>query len=121
MPTPSPAPAPSTPYTVTAPTSPPTTHSVGAGADYRPQADSSSVQLSAPWKAGGDYKLALSMQQFQPDDITIKLNGRELTIEAANQGEQFRQKHLIPDSIDIDAMTSSFSSDGVLVIKAPKK
>merc|ERR1712088_976028 len=33
---------------------------------------------------------------------------------------QFKQKHVIPDNIDLDAMSSSFSSDGVLVIKAPK-
>merc|ERR1712242_414391 len=43
-----------------------------------------------------------------------------MTIEAAGHGEQFKQKHVIPDNIDLDAMSSSFSSDGVLVIKAPK-
>jgi HSP20 family molecular chaperone IbpA len=72
-------------------------------------------------KDGDEYKLALNMQQFSPEDITIKLNGQELSIEAANGGESFRQKHVIPDNIDLDAMSSSFSSDGVLVIKAPKK
>merc|ERR1712107_755676 len=53
-----PAPASETPYTVTSPMSP-RTH-----------------------KEGSDYKLALNMQQYSPDDITIKLNGRTLTIEA---------------------------------------
>merc|ERR1712079_492234 len=85
-----PAPASETPYTVTSPMSPRT------------------------------HKLGLNMQQYSPDDITIKLNGRTLTIEAAGHGEQFKQKHVIPDNIDLDAMSSSFSSDGVLVIKAPK-
>merc|ERR1712234_61675 len=70
---------------------------------------------------GDEYKLALNMQQYSPEDITIKLNGQELTIEAAGHGEQFKQKHIIPDNINLDAMSSSFSSDGVLVIKAPKK
>merc|ERR1712037_485810 len=77
-----PAPA-ETPYTVTSPVSP-RTHKVGAAADY---------------------KLALNMQQYSPDDITIKLNGRTLTIEAAGHGEQFKQKHVIPDNIDLDAMS----------------
>merc|ERR1719318_2234237 len=113
-PTPSPA-APDTPYTVTSPTSP-RTHTVGAASDYT--APSSSVPVQ--FKEGSDYKLALNMQQYSPDDIKIKLNGRQLTVEAAGHGEQFRQKHVIPDNIDLDAMTSSFSSDGVLVIKAPK-
>merc|ERR1719193_1885882 len=41
-------------------------------------------------KDGNEYKLALNMQQFTPEDITIKLNGNELTIEAANGGESFK-------------------------------
>merc|ERR1719323_722896 len=72
-------------------------------------------------KDGDEYKLALNMQQYSPDDITIKLNGNELVVEAAGHGEQFRQKHIVPDNINLDLMSSSFSSDGVLVIKAPKK
>merc|ERR1719411_1404897 len=72
-------------------------------------------------KEGDEYKLALNMQQYSPEDITIKLNGQELTIEAASHGEKFNQKHIIPDNINLDAMSSSFSSDGVLVVKAPKK
>merc|ERR1712062_50643 len=72
-------------------------------------------------KEGDEYKLALNMQQYSPEDITIKLNGQELTIEAASHGEKFNQKHIIPDNINLDEMSSSFSSDGVLVVKAPKK
>merc|ERR1719309_521224 len=114
-----PAPA-ETPYTVTSPVSP-RTHKVGAGADYTaPSATDSDTSVLLQYKEGSDYKLALNMQQYSPDDITIKLNGRTLTIEAAGHGEQFKQKHVIPDNIDLDAMSSSFSSDGVLVIKAPK-
>ena len=117
--TPAPAAA-ETPYTVTSPVSP-RTHKVGAGADYTaPSATDSDTSVLLQYKEGSDYKLALNMQQYSPDDITIKLNGRTLTIEAAGHGEQFKQKHVIPDNIDLDAMSSSFSSDGVLVIKAPK-
>merc|ERR1711902_356235 len=115
-----PAPASETPYTVTSPVSP-RTHKVGAGADYTaPSATDSDTSVLLQYKEGSDYKLALNMQQYSPDDITIKLNGRTLTIEAAGHGEQFKQKHVIPDNIDLEAMSSSFSSDGVLVIKAPK-
>merc|ERR1719338_66303 len=115
-----PAPASETPYTVTSPMSP-RTHKVGASDDYKaPSATDSDTSVLLQYKEGSDYKLALNMQQYSPDDITIKLNGRTLTIEAAGHGEQFKQKHVIPDNIDLDAMSSSFSSDGVLVIKAPK-
>merc|ERR1712072_1152630 len=117
--TPAPAAA-ETPYTVTSPVSP-RTHKVGAGADYTaPSATDSDTSVLLQYKEGSDYKLALNMQQYSPDDITIKLNGRTLTIEAAGHGEHFRQKHVVPDNINLDLMSSSFSSDGVLVIKAPK-
>merc|ERR1712228_708214 len=115
-----PAAAAETPYTVTSPLSP-RTHKVGAGADYTaPSATDSDTSVLLQHKEGSDYKLALNMQQYSPDDITIKLNGRTLTIEAAGHGEHFRRKHVVPDNINLDLMSSSFSSDGVLVIKAPK-
>ena len=125
-PTPSPA-SQKEDYTVTSPPmSPPPpemSHKVGASSDYTANGTSQTAEATVLLKVkdGDEYKLALNMQQYTPDDITIKLNGQELTIEAAGHGEQFRQKHVIPDNIDLDAMTSSFSSDGVLVIKAPKK
>merc|ERR1719431_2019191 len=101
--------APPTPYTVTSPTSP-RTHTVGAASDYTaPSSSAPDTSVLLQFKEGSDYKLALNMQQYSPDDIKIKLNGRQLTVEAAGHGEQFRQKHVIPDNIDLDAMTSSFS------------
>jgi len=97
-------------------------HKVSKTEDYTPPpTQTAEATVLVKVKEGEEYKLALNMQQFTPEDITIKLNGNELVIEAKNSGEQFSQKHIIPDNIDLDGMTSSFSSDGVLVIKAPKK
>ena len=72
-------------------------------------------------KGGNEYKLVLNMQQYKPENITVKLNDRELTV-AASEGatEGFRQVHKVPEGIDLDQLTSSFSADGILVIKAPK-
>merc|ERR1712080_549560 len=61
------------------------------------------------------------MSPPSPAETSIKLNGNELIVEASHSGEEFKQKHIIPDNIDLDLMSSSFSSDGILVIKAPKK
>ena len=116
-------------YTVTSPPmSPPPpaahemSHRVEQTEDYvPPTTETAEATVLVRVKDGDEYKLALNMQQFSPEDITIKLNGQELSIEASNGGESFKQKHVIPDNIDLDAMSSSFSSDGVLVIKAPKK
>merc|ERR1712122_254144 len=113
-------------YTVTSPPmSPPPemNHKVQKTEDYVPPTTSQTAKATVLLKVkeGDEYKLALNMQQYSPEDITIKLNGQELTIEAASHGEKFKQKHVIPDNINLDDMSSSFSSDGVLVVKAPKK
>merc|ERR1712244_138600 len=42
--------------------------------------------MSHSVKTTDDYKVALNMQQFSPDDITIKLNGQEISIEAEGAG-----------------------------------
>merc|ERR1719286_94516 len=121
------SPAPSQPeYTVTSPPmSPPPemNHKVQKTEDYVPPSTSQTAEATVLLKVkeGDEYKLALNMQQYSPEDITIKLNGQELTIEANAHGEQFKQSHVIPDNINLDEMSSSFSSDGVLVVKAPKK
>merc|ERR1719186_1960059 len=74
-------------YTVTSPPmSPPPEmyHKVQKTADYTPPTtESADTTVLLKFKEGSDYKLALNMQQFSPDDITIKLNGNELIIEAA--------------------------------------
>merc|ERR1711936_25548 len=121
------SPAPSQPeYTVTSPPmSPPPemNHKVHKTQDYVPPSASQVAEATVLLKVkeGDEYKLALNMQQYSPEDITIKLNGQELTVEANSNGEKFKQKHIIPDNINLDEMSSSFSSDGVLVVKAPKK
>merc|ERR1719312_87806 len=121
------SPAPSQPeYTVTSPPmSPPPemNHKVNKTQDYVPPSASQVAEATVLLKVkeGDEYKLALNMQQYSPEDITIKLNGQELTVEASAHGEKFKQSHVIPDNINLDEMSSSFSSDGVLVVKAPKK
>merc|ERR1712243_289836 len=74
-------------YTVTSPPmSPPPpemNHKVQKTEDYVPpttQTAEATVLLKV--KEGDEYKLALNMQQYSPEDITIKLNGNELAIEA---------------------------------------
>jgi HSP20 family molecular chaperone IbpA len=116
-------------YTVTSPCMSPTppaemmSHKVEKTEDYIPPTNTQTAEATVllKIKEGSEYKLCLNMQQYTPEDITIKLNGNELAIEASNGGETFKQKHVVPDHINLDGMSSSFSSDGVLVIKAPKK
>merc|ERR1719327_1737291 len=84
------SPAPSQPeYTVTSPPmSPPPemNHKVQKTEDYVPPTNTQTAEATVLLKVkeGDEYKLALNMQQYSPEDITIKLNGQELTIEATN-------------------------------------
>jgi len=91
--------------------------------DFKPKQEADcSVLLKL--KKGDEYKLVLNMQSYSPENITVKLNGNELTILAtAGDGstDDFKQTHIIPEGIDMDQMSSSFSADGVLVVKAPRK
>merc|ERR1712110_623228 len=99
------SPAPSQPeYTVTSPPmSPPPemNHKVSKTQDYVPPSASQVAEATVLLKVkeGDEYKLALNMQQYSP--------------EASTHGEKFKQSHIIPDNINLDEMSSSFSSDGV--------
>ena len=66
------------------------------------------------------------IQSYSPENITVKLNddASVLTVSATaapGSTDDFKQTHKVPEGIDLDQMTSSFSSDGILVIKAPRK
>lgn len=104
-------------------------HFVKAAADYKKPVEESvepdhTVLLKL--KQGDEYKLVLNMQQYSPENITVKLNddANVLTVMAtATSGsvDDFKQTHKVPAGVDLDQMSSSFSSDGILVIKAPRK
>jgi len=104
-------------------------HFVKAAADYKkpePAAAEADHTVLLKLKQGDEYKLVLNMQNYSPENITVKLNddANLLTVMAAASSgsvDDFKQTHKVPDGIDLDQMTSSFSSDGILVIKAPRK
>merc|ERR1719510_2659949 len=87
MPPPTPSQTPREDYTVTSPPmSPPPemNHKVSGAADYTAPGPNQTAEATVLLKVkdGDEYKLALNMQQYSPDDITIKLNGNELVVEA---------------------------------------
>ncbi|KAJ8254580.1 hypothetical protein COCON_G00211920 [Conger conger] len=76
----------------------------------------------------GGLELALDVREFGPDDITVKLAGRELAVVAAKRGEEgsarrqgFLQKIGLPDHVDPSAITCSLTPDGLLRIQAPPR
>merc|ERR1719189_3357075 len=93
--------------------------------DFKPQPQQEAdCSVLLKLKKGDEYKLVLNMQNYNPENITVKLNGNELTVlatAAPGSTDDFKQTHIVPEGIDMDQMSSSFSADGVLVVKAPRK
>lgn len=72
----------------------------------------------------------LDVQQFKPDQITVKTVDNTVVIEGKHEerqdehgyiSRQFQRRYVLPDNVDPAAVVSALSSDGVLTISAPKK
>lgn len=76
------------------------------------------------------WQVILDVQQFSPEEITVKTVGNQVIVEAKHEERQdehgfvsrhFVRRYVLPASHDVINITSSLSSDGVLTITAPKK
>ncbi|ENN77550.1 protein lethal(2)essential for life [Dendroctonus ponderosae] len=75
------------------------------------------------------FQANLDVQQFKPEEITVKVTGENvLTIEGKHEEKQdqhgyisrhFVRRYVVPKSYDIGRVESKLSSDGVLTITAP--
>ncbi|XP_043517143.1 protein lethal(2)essential for life-like [Frieseomelitta varia] len=101
---------------------------------YRPwrnvarQASSGSSTIQIDSK--NNFQVILDVQQFSPEEITVKTVGNDVIVEAKHEERQdehgfvsrhFVRRYVLPPSHDVINITSSLSSDGVLTITAPKK
>lgn len=76
------------------------------------------------------FKVILDIQQFKPEEISVKLINRLVVVEAKHEekkdehgliSRQFVRKYLLPEQVDEEKLASSMSSDGILIITAPLK
>lgn len=75
------------------------------------------------------FRANLDVQQFKPEEITVKLTGEnELTIEGKHEEKEdehgfisrhFIRKYVLPKNCDTNQLQSKLSSDGILTITAP--
>lgn len=71
----------------------------------------------------------LNVQQFKPEEVSVKIAENFIVIEAKHEekGEnryisrQFVRLFKLPKNVDESAITSTLSSDGILQLVAPKK
>lgn len=75
-------------------------------------------------------QVILDVQQFAPNEISVKTQNNVIIVEAKHEEKQdehgfifrhFVRKYILPEDTEVMDITSSLSSDGVLTISAPKK
>lgn len=75
-------------------------------------------------------QVILDVQQFSPNEISIKTVDGFILVEGKHEekedehgfiSRQFKRRYLLPKDVEIEKVTSSLSSDGVLTITAPKR
>ncbi|KAE8748991.1 Heat shock protein Hsp16-1-like [Frankliniella occidentalis] len=85
-----------------------------------------------PQEGGSQYRLSLDLAGFKPEEISLSLDetGRQLTISArcerkGQDGSRYAQEMVrsvtLPETIDVQQLSSLLHSDGVLAIEAPFK
>nr|UTS59876.1 heat shock protein 20 [Monochamus alternatus] len=77
------------------------------------------------------FQLKLDVQDFKPEEITVKtVDGNAVQIEAKHEekhddkgfiSRQLIKKFVLPKGHDLKSVVSSLSSDGVLTITAPRR
>lgn len=99
---------------------------------YRPWRSSASADDfgSTVSTTENEYKINLDVQQFQPEEITVKVIGNNvIKVEGKHEEKEdehgmisrhFVRKYVFPKGYDLDNIVSNLSSDGVLSIVAPK-
>ena len=74
------------------------------------------------------FQVILDVQQFAPDEITVKTVDNSIIVEAKHEekkdehgfiSRQFVRRYTLPEGHDVGNVQSSLSSDGVLTITAP--
>ncbi|KAI4479495.1 hypothetical protein M0804_010892 [Polistes exclamans] len=77
-----------------------------------------------------NFQVILDVQQFSPDEITVKTVDKNVVVEAKHEerqdehgfiSRQFVRRYILPIDYDAINVTSTLSSDGVLTITAPRK
>ena len=76
----------------------------------------------------GKFSIEVDIQDFEPEDIDIKVQGdsiilagrREIKRGSSSSVRQFNQKFEIPTGLDVSALTTEMTSEGMLVISAPQ-
>lgn len=86
--------------------------------------------ISAISNQKDQFKVNLDVQQFKPEEVNVKVVDDYLVVEGKHEerqdkhgfiSRQFTRRYKLPQNVNLEAIASSLSSDGILSITAPKK
>ncbi|KAK3927540.1 Protein lethal(2)essential for life [Frankliniella fusca] len=75
-------------------------------------------------------RINLDVKQFKPEELAVKVVDGFVVVEGNHEERQdehgfisrsFSRRYKLPEGVDPDSVISSLSSDGVLMVTAPKK
>ena len=76
-----------------------------------------------------NFQLTLDVTGYRPDEISIRVNGRNLVIHGETKDEkatdhvhhqQFTRHFTLPADVDVDALSSRYTKDSKLTVEAPR-
>nr|AKS40084.1 small heat shock protein 22.1 [Grapholita molesta] len=76
------------------------------------------------------FEVILDVQQFSPEEITVKASNNSILVEGKHEekqdehgyiSRQFTRRYILPTGYEVADLVSTLSSDGVLTITAPKR
>lgn len=87
-----------------------------------------SSDLALPTIGKDGFQACIDVQQFKPNEITVKTVDNHVVVEGKHEerqdehgyiSRQFTRRYALPKGYDPNQVVSTLSSDGVLTIKAP--
>ncbi|XP_048352277.1 heat shock protein 30C-like [Sphaerodactylus townsendi] len=91
------------------------------------------TEAAAKGAPEGDYRFSVDVAGFSPEEVTVKLDGRKVTVTAKRQREseseegsywqehqELRRETLLPLDVDLQAVSCSLTPEGQLCVEAPR-
>ncbi|XP_015284303.1 PREDICTED: heat shock protein 30C-like [Gekko japonicus] len=95
--------------------------------------EESATEAAVKGQPDGKHSFSVDVTGFSPEEMTVKLDGRKVTVTAKRQREsqseggsywqehqELRRETLLPPDVDLQAVSCSLTPDGQLCIEAPR-
>ncbi len=95
---------------------------------HHPRAKNSKSLQKSPQNPE-EFKTEINVQSFKPEEISVKVKGREILIEGKHEeredvhgfiSRQFRRRYTLPEEFDADTVTTYLDENGKMTVKAQK-